>query len=292
MTTPLDPAAFHAERRTVATPSGRVSYVERGSGPPALFVHGVPLSGFHWRHVIAGVGDLRRCIAPDLLGLGHSEIAPGQDVSFTAQAEMLTQLCDALGLDTIDLVGNDSGGAVAQIFAARHPARLRSLTLTNCDVHEHCPPPAALSIVESARAGLLADATRMMLTDPEVARSPAGLAVGYADPSVLTDDVVRLYLEPLVATPERADAMQRYWTAMAPSQLVPLEPRLRTLRVPTLVVWALDDVFFDVSWARWLAATIPGTTRVVEVPGARLFFPEDRPEALVTPLRAFWGARP
>jgi pimeloyl-ACP methyl ester carboxylesterase len=158
-------------------------------------------------------------------------------------------------------------------------------------VHENLPPAAAQPIVEAARSGALAEATRMMLADPEMARSMGGLGVGYADPSVLTDETIRLYLEPVLATPERAAAMERYWTAMNAADLIAIEPQLRALRVPTLVVWGTDDVFFDVRWASWLAETIPGTTRVVEVPGAKLFFPEDRPEALINPLRAHWQAR-
>src|SRR5687768_18507841 len=112
--------AFHARRRFVDLPYARIAYVEEGEGPAAVFVHGVPLNGLHWRHVIAGVRDRRRCIALDLMGLGYSEIGAGQDVSFTAQARMIADVVDALGLATIDLVGNDSGGAVAQIFAAHH----------------------------------------------------------------------------------------------------------------------------------------------------------------------------
>ena len=122
--------AFHARRRFVDLPYARIAYVEEGEGPAAVFVHGVPLNGFHWRHVIAGVRDRRRCIALDLMGLGYSEIGAGQDVSFTAQARMIADVIDALGLATIDLVGNDSGGAIAQIFAAHHKQRLRTLTLT------------------------------------------------------------------------------------------------------------------------------------------------------------------
>jgi pimeloyl-ACP methyl ester carboxylesterase len=291
MMKPLDATAFHAERRTVETPSGRISYVDRGSGPPAVFLHGVPLCGFHWRHVVAGVGDLRRCITPDLMGLGYTEVVPGQDISFVAQAQMVGELADALGLDAFDLVGNDSGGGIAQIFAAKNPRRVRTLTLTNCDVHDGWPPPAAEPIVEAARGGMLADMTRMMLADGDMARSPAGLGVGYADPSVLTDEVIRVYLEPLLATPDRVDAMHRYWTSMDCRQTVAAEPGLRQLRAPTLVVWAPEDNFFDVRWARWLAKTIPGTTRVVEVSDARLFFPEDRPQLLIEPLRALWQSQ-
>ena len=284
----MDARDFHARRRFVPTPSGRIAYVEEGSGPPAVFLHGVPLNGFHWRHVMARVGDLRRCIAPDLMALGYTEVAPDQDVSFTAQARMVVELCDGLGLERIDLVANDSGGGIAQIFAARHPGRLRTLTLTNCDVHDNWPPPAVLPLIEAARTGALFEGARFMLADPDFARSEAGLGVGYAVPSALTDEAVRVYLEPLVATPERIESARRYWLSFDCAQTVAVEPALRALRVPTLVVWALDDVFFDVRWAHWLRDTIPGVTRVVEVPGAKLFFPEDRPDTLVGPLRELW----
>src|SRR5689334_23295138 len=129
----MDIATFHANRRYVEVRSGRIAFVEQGDGPAALFVHGVPLNGYHWRHVVARVRHRRRCIAIDLMGLGYSEIAPAQDVSFPAQATMIAEVLDALGIDKVDLVGNDSGGAIAQIFAAHYPKRLNSLVLTNCD---------------------------------------------------------------------------------------------------------------------------------------------------------------
>src|SRR5215469_16611855 len=105
----MDIAAFHASRRFAEVKSGRIAYIEQGQGPVALFIHGVPLNGYHWRHVIAALKDVRRCIAIDLMGLGYTEIAPAQPVSFTAQAAMLAQFLDALGIETVDLVANDSG---------------------------------------------------------------------------------------------------------------------------------------------------------------------------------------
>src|SRR3954465_9816121 len=117
----------------VETPSGRISYAAAGAGPVALFVHGVVLNKHLWRHQLAGLSDIRRCIAVDLLAHGDTEIAPDQDVSVTANAAMLNEFLDAMHIDEIDLVGNDSGGGIAQIFAASHPHRVRSLTLTNCD---------------------------------------------------------------------------------------------------------------------------------------------------------------
>src|SRR6201984_1281721 len=95
-------------RRSVQTPSGRISYTEQGTGPTALFVHGVLLNGYLWRHQLAGLPDLRRCIAVDLLAHGATEIAPDQDVSVTANAKMLKEVLDALKIAQVDLVGHDS----------------------------------------------------------------------------------------------------------------------------------------------------------------------------------------
>jgi pimeloyl-ACP methyl ester carboxylesterase len=62
-------------RRSVATPSGRISYLEQGTGPTALFVHGVLLNGHLWRHQLAELSDIRRCVAVDLLAHGDTEIS-------------------------------------------------------------------------------------------------------------------------------------------------------------------------------------------------------------------------
>src|ERR1700746_2063214 len=118
---------------SVDTPSGRISYATAGSGPVALFVHGVLLNKHLWRHQLAKLSDIRRCIAVDLLTHGETEITPNQDVSVTANAKMLKEVLDALKIDQVDLVGNDSGGGIAQIFAALNPERVRTVDLTNCE---------------------------------------------------------------------------------------------------------------------------------------------------------------
>jgi pimeloyl-ACP methyl ester carboxylesterase len=291
----MDIAIFHASRRFAEIHFGRIAYVERGEGPVALFVHGVPLNGYHWRHVIDRVQHQRRCIAIDLMGLGYTEIGPSQDVSFAAQARMIAEVMDALGIETIDLVGNDSGGAIAQIFAANHPERLRSLTITNADVHDGWPPPQVLPIIERARNHTLAQVFEPLLANPNAARErfaqggSGPLFRSYADPAVLTNDVIRLYLEPLLSSEQRIRAFERYWLGFDNRQTMAIHDALKRLQVPTLIVWGLQDFFFDRKWAYWLKDTIPGARRVVEMGGARLFFPEDRPDALATPLLAFWN---
>jgi pimeloyl-ACP methyl ester carboxylesterase len=276
--------------RHTTTAFGDIGYRERGAGEAALFVHGIFLNGHLWRHVVDGVADLRRCIAIDLMAHGATPAGPGQELTMTAQAEMIAAFLDAMGIDRVDLVGNDSGGAIAQIFAARNPERVRTLTLTNCDVHDRWPPPAFLPLLERARdRGWLERWIRGQLTGLELARSRRGLGAGYTRPERLDAETVRAYLEPFLASPVALDDLQRCLYDMRPAQTVAVEAGLRALRAPTLIVWALDDVYFDIELARWLRDAIPGTTGLIELPGARLFFPDDAPELLIPPLRAHWA---
>lgn len=290
----MDITTFHASRRYADVRCGRIAFFEKGEGPAALFVHGVPLNGYHWRNIIERVQHRRRCIAIDLMALGYTEISPTQDVTFTAQARMLAEVVDALGIEKIDLVANDSGGAIAQIFAAHHPERLTSLVLTNCDVHDGWPPPQVLPIMEHARKGTLALIFQPMLDRPDLAREryargeSVPLFRSYADPSVLTDEVIRLYLQPLLSSQQRIESFQRYWLGFDNTHTVAIHSALKTLQIPTLIVWGVKDIFFDKKWAYWLKDTIPGARRVIEIADGRLFFPEDRPDTLAGPMLRFW----
>jgi haloalkane dehalogenase len=139
---------------------GRIAYIERGAGPVALFMHGLPLNGYQWRGALERLSSGRRCIAPDFMGLGYTEVAAGRDLAPATQAEMIAAFLNALSIDAVDVIANDSGGAIAQLFTVRNPKRVRTLLLTNCDVHENSPPPAVLPVIEEARRGSYADAFR------------------------------------------------------------------------------------------------------------------------------------
>jgi pimeloyl-ACP methyl ester carboxylesterase len=251
-------------------------------------VHGVLLNGHLWRHQLARLSDIRRCIALDLLAHGGTEITPDQDVSVTANAKMITEYLDALNIDRVDLVGNDSGGGIAQIFAALHPERVRSLTLTDCDAQDNWPPEAFKPFLAMAAAGGLREALEAMLADKSVYRSPQALGPAYEHPEQVSDDSIERYLRPLVKTDQRIGDFQRFLAAFDSKHTLAIEAKLKLLQAPTLIVWGTDDVYFDVKWARWLADTIPGTRRLVEFKGARLFFPEERWAVFNHELRAHW----
>jgi len=276
-------------KKFAKTSFGDIAYSEQGQGPAALFVHGVFLNGHLWRGVIDRVADLRRCFAIDLMAHGATRIAPDQDVGFTAQAEMLEAFCAALDLDQVDLVANDSGGGIAQIFAARHPRRIRSLTLTNCDAHDNWPPAAFAPTIKAVKEGRLAEIGRRLVSDVSFAR--AVFAAGYEHPERIAPETFQAYLAPLFADAAATRNLERWFASAHDNrETVAVESKLRRLSAPTLIVWGTADIFFPVKWAYWLRGAIPGVRKVVELEGAKLFFPDERPEELAAALREHWQA--
>jgi pimeloyl-ACP methyl ester carboxylesterase len=279
-------------RGQVRTRSGPASYVDTGGpGRPALFVHGVGTSSYLWRHVIEELDGQRRCVAVDLPLHGKTPAAADQDFTLPGLARFVADCCDALELTEVDLVANDTGGAVSQVFAAGHPERLHTLTLTNCEAHDNVPPKALLPAVLLARMGLYARiAPRLARDIPRARKRIFGLS--YQDITRLPEDIVRAWVEPQLGTAEAARQSQRLLTSLHARDLLAVEPALARLQVPTLIVWGTKDIFFRRKWAYWLRDTIPGATEVVEIDGGRLFFPDERAAELTVALRRHWAAHP
>ncbi len=280
---------FGSHRRTAVTRSGEISYIDIGGGPVALFVHGIATNAYLWRHVIDALAGQRRCIALDLPLHGRSPVTADQDLSLAALAAGLEDFCQYLDLTQVDLVANDTGGAISQIFAARHPQRLATFTLTNCETADNMPPESFKATVELAAAGHLAPAAVAMYGNFDAAVQ-FSFGSTYEHLDRMDRNVLRSYLEPCVGTMERARQFERLLASLDAGDLQAVMPKLQELTVPTQLVWGAGDETFDVSWAHWLRDTIPGATRVVTVDGARLFFPEERPMDLVPHLEEHWAA--
>lgn len=279
-------------RGQVHTRSGAASYLDTGGpGRPVLFVHGVGSGSYLWRHVIGQLGGERRCVAVDLPLHGQTPAAAGQDFSLPGLARFLAGFCDALGLADIDLVANDTGGAISQVFAAGHPGLLHTLTLTNCEAHDNLPPWPLLPAVLLARSGL-----PIWRLAPRMYGGPRGrrrfFRGGYQDVASLPDDIARAFLEPLLGSAASARQLQRLMAELRARDLLAAEPGLARLQIPTLIVWGTGDRIFRRKWAYWLRDTIPGATGVVEIEGGRLFFPDERAGELTAALRRHWESSP
>jgi haloalkane dehalogenase len=276
---------FNASRKFAETSLGRIAYVERGSGPAALFVHGFPLNGFQWRDIADDLQSDRRCLLPDLLGQGHTEGAPGQDSSFAGQARMLAAFLDALKSDTVDLVGNDTGAGISQMFATLYPARVRSWTLTNCEVHDLWPKPMLEQLLEGFESGVAFTGLKMMLADINVARQQ--FASAYESPELITEESVKTYLAPLLKG--ESQAKTGYGWRANREQLVSIAPQLRSNKIPVQVLWGEADTAFDRDASlTWLGANLGALKKITLVPRAKLFFPEEHPKLVSVMLREFW----
>lgn len=286
----MSAASFNALRRFAATPFGKIAYVERGAGPAALFLHGFPLNSFQWRGALERLSTHRRCIAPDFLGLGLTQVAPGQSVAPDAQVAMLATLLDVLDVTTVDLVANDSGGAIAQLFVARYPARVRTLMLTNCDVENDSPPPALTPVIELARAGRFADAwLAPWLADKTLARSAEGLGgMCYTHATNPTDEAIDQYLAPLLRSPESKAQLHAYALGLTPNPLAGIEASLARSTVPTRIVWGTGDTIFSRESPHYLDRLFRNSRGVRTVEGAKLFFVEEFPDLLAAEAMRLW----
>jgi pimeloyl-ACP methyl ester carboxylesterase len=279
-------------RDQLQTKSGPASYIDTGGpGRVALFVHGLGTSSYLWRHVIDQLDGQRRCVAVDLPLHGQTPAAADQDFTLPGFARFLAEFCEGLELTDIDLVANDTGGAISQVFATGHPELLHTLTLTNCEAHDNLPPKVLLPAVWLAHMGLAARISPRLLRDIRRGRKRF-YGLGYQDIETLPEDLARFWLESQFATPELARQNQRIMTSLHARDLLAIEPALARLQVPTLIVWGTGDKFFRLKWAYWLRDTIPGATEVVELPGARIFFPDERATELTAALRRHWDAHP
>jgi pimeloyl-ACP methyl ester carboxylesterase len=290
---PVTAAEFRAMRRYADTKFGRIAYVDRGRGEAALFLHGFPLNSFQWRDVIDRLSTYRRCIAADFLGLGFTEVAKGQSVAPAAQAEMIATLLDKLSIKSVDIVANDSGGAVAQLLVTKYPNRVRTLLLTNCDTEPDSPPPSVLPVIELARQGQFADKWLVpWVADKSLARSPKGLGgLCYSDPTHPTDEAIDCYLGPLLSSPERKALTNAYAMGLEPNPLAGIEPLLKKCKVPTRVVWGMDDNIFSQKSPDYLDRTFGNSLGVRRVSGAKLFFPEEKPELIAEEAIKLWRSK-
>lgn len=287
---PLDAAGFRAARRFAPLRFGRIAYIDRGHGDAVLFLHGFPLNSFQWRGAIDLLSPHRRCIAPDFMGLGHTEVAPGQSLAPGAQVEMLVALLDHLGLKRVDVIANDSGGQAAQLLVTRHPDRVRTLLLSNCDSEGNSPPPAMAPVIALARKNQWVDQwIAPWQADPASARTPEGFGgMCYLDPANPTDEAVDAYFTPLVSSAARRALANGYAVALERNPLVGITPLLQASTVPTRIVWGMGDTIFAPADADALDRAFGQSRGVRRLEGSKLFWPEERPDVIAEEALRLW----
>lgn len=280
---------YERHRRYLSLPQGKIAYVERGRGPAALFLHGFPLNGYQWRGALERLHTVRRCIAPDLMRMGYSEVNEGIAVTPNAQAEMLSEFLDRLHIREVDLVANDSGGLVAQLLIAKNSDRVRSLLITNCDVDENNPPASFAPAIELAKKSLFTSKYIVpQVHDKAIARCKRGIGASFTYPEKLADETLDYYFKALIESPLRMKQLDQFTVAMGTNVLVDVREKLQHWSRRVRILWAMKDVFFDAKWADWLDHNLSGSQGVRRLEDVNLFFPEETPDLLAAELTTLW----
>lgn len=113
--------------RVVTVDGVGVHYIERGSGPPVVLIHGFGGHTYSYRYLIPDLARDHRVIAVDLKGYGYSERPAKDDYSLTAQARLVVRLMDELGIERASVAGHSLGGEVVMRIAAGWPDRVERL---------------------------------------------------------------------------------------------------------------------------------------------------------------------
>jgi Predicted hydrolases or acyltransferases (alpha/beta hydrolase superfamily) len=230
-------------------------------------------------------------VAADFLGLGFTQVAAGQSCVPSAQIEMLAALLDMLSIDKVDLIANDSGGAVAQLFVLRYPQRVRTMLLTNCDVEPDSPPPALQPVLAAAREGKFAETwLAPSVANTALARTKEGLGgQTFTYPENPTDEAISQYLAPLVTSAERRALTDSYALALDPNPLAGIEASLKHCTVPTRILWGTGDKIFSQASPDYLDRTLPNSRGIRRIPDAKLFWPEEFPDVIAEEARKLWS---
>jgi pimeloyl-ACP methyl ester carboxylesterase len=270
----------------VELPQGKIRYRERGEGKPIVFVHGYLVDGRLWDGTAERLSVQHRCITPDWpLGAHQVAMNPDADLSPAGIADLIADFLAALDLEDVTIVGNDSGGAMSQVFVTRHPERVGRLVLTNCDTHDNFPPsifklmpplaklPGGMTALALPfRVGALRRAAFAPFAKTKI---PPELIDSWMEPAQKDRDVAR-------DTAKVTAGMNKRYTLEAAKRLADFDR-------PTLLAWAPEDRVFKLSYAERLAETIPNAT-LETIEDAKTFVPLDQPGRLAELIGAFVSA--
>lgn len=272
-------------QRRVDVAAGSIAYRECGTGTPIVFVHGVAVNGDLWRGVVPRLAERFRCITPDLPWGSHSiPLKPDSDLSLPGMARIVADFLEALDLERVVIVANDTGGAVAQALVGRHPERISRLVLTSCDAFEKFPPTPQKYLVLMARSRMLTWMVAYTAKFKLIQRLPT--AYGYVTSRPMPTDIMRSYTGPVRLNAGVRRDFRRMLRAVDTKYTFDAADRLGTFDKPALVLWAEDDKIFPREHGQRLAELLPRGEFAL-MPDSRTFIPEDQPQLLATAIEDF-----
>jgi pimeloyl-ACP methyl ester carboxylesterase len=265
---------------------GKVRYREQGEGEPIVFVHGYLVDGRLWSDTAETLAGAHRCILPDWpLGAHRVPMKTDADLSPPGIADLIADFLDALDLNEVTIVGNDTGGAMSQILVTRRPERVGRLVLTNCDSHENFPPSIAKLMPPLARVPGAMAAIGLPLRIGALRRA----AFAPFAKSKIPPELIDSWMEPSQRDSGVRRDVKKVTAGLHKRYTLEAAEKLARFDRPTLLAWAPEDPFFKLAYAKRLAETIPDA-RLETIPDAKTFVPLDQPQRLAELIGSFVGA--
>jgi pimeloyl-ACP methyl ester carboxylesterase len=283
-----DPALGDAHELDL--PPGRLRYFEAGTGSPIVFAHGLLVNANLWRKVVARLSPEFRCIALDLpLGSHTLPMPEAADLTPHGLADLIAQAAEALALEEVTLVGNDTGGALCQMLVTRRPERVGRLVLTSCDYRDNFPP-AMFRYFKPAAA--IPGAMKLLML-PMRLRWPRRLpfAFGWLVKRPVDRAAEDSYLLPGMTIAGVEQDLKRVIQGIDTRYTNEAADRLKEFDKPALIAWSSDDRFFKPAHAERLAQELPNA-RLEWIENARSLSPEDEPSRLAELIADFVREQP
>jgi pimeloyl-ACP methyl ester carboxylesterase len=271
--------------RTVDLRAGRIHYRERGTGRPVVFVHGLLVNGDLWRAVVPAVAEAGfRCLTPDWpLGSHGEPMRVDAELKPPHLAGLIAEYLDALDLDDVVLVANDTGGALTQLVMTQHPRRVGAVVLTNCDAFERFFPPLFQYLRVLPRIpGSLSLMAQTMRSKP-LQRMP--MAFGRLTHKPIDPAVMASYVLPVRRREIRHD-LAKVLRGVNKRYTLEAARALPHFTKPVLFAWGTDDGSFRIAEAQRLADVLPNA-RVIPIEQSRTFVAEDQPDVLAKAILEF-----
>ncbi len=265
--------------------TSRLGYRVCGDGPDLLFVHGWPLNRETWRDVAAALPDFR-CHLIDLPGCGQSITPASEVVSLERHIDAVVAAIEKLGLDSVTLVGQDSGGLIARNVASRLPEVVNGLVLCGTEIPGEHPEFIDRLQVMMKVPGAKA-ATRTLLGNRKAARSPQLLGGCFWDRDLIEGGFRTEVLAPTLDDAAIFDRQIELLATYKHEIVDALVDVHRKIDCPTLLVWGDRDPFFPVEKARGMLDQFGGPVSFEVIPEARLLAYEEHPERFASLTRAF-----
>ncbi len=273
------------QQKEVSLAKGTIRYRERGTGEPIVFVHGAFVNGDLWREVVPALSKDFRCITPDLpLGAHELPMPADADLSPPGLAALIADFIEALGLEHVTLVGNDTGGALCQLVITNHPERIGRLVLTPCDAYENFLPPMFKYLQLTARmpGGIMLLSQSMRIR--ALRRTP--IAFGWLTKRGIPREISDSYVKPGLSSREVRRDVTKVLRGVKADYTLAAAERFPDFDRPVLIAWAPEKDFFKWEHAEKLASTFPNA-RLERIEDSYTFVSEDQPARLAELIGSF-----